>query len=355
MLTTKFYLCQVKNLEVMEKDISVVILNWNGKKFLEKFLDNVIENSPEAEIVIADNNSTDDSVDFILNNYPDLRLIINKENGGYSKGYNDCLKQINSKYYVLLNSDIEVTKDWLKPLYNLCESDENIAACQPKLLCYDDKVKFEYAGASGGYIDKFGYPFCRGRIFNTLEVDNGQYDNIEEVFWASGAALFVRAEAFWKVGGLDEDFFAHMEEIDLCWRLKNNNNKIMINPYSKVYHVGGGTLPKSSPFKTYLNFRNNLLTLQKNLPKKKFKKILFIKLILDGIAALKFLLSMNFKDTNAVIKAHISFYKMSKKNAEKRPLQIISNPSAMYNKSIVLEYYLNNKKKFGELKKNLFN
>jgi GT2 family glycosyltransferase len=339
----------------MTKDIAVVILNWNGKKFLEKFLDNVISNSPQAEVIVADNNSSDDSVSFLQKNYPDIRLIINSENGGYAKGYNDSLKQVESKYYVLLNSDIEVSKNWLQPLYELLESDNQIAASQPKLICYDDKSKFEYAGASGGFIDKYGYPFCRGRIFNSLEDDNGQYDDIREVFWATGAALFVRSNAFWEVGGLDEDFFAHMEEIDLCWRLKNNKYKIMINPKSEVYHVGGGTLPKNSPFKTYLNFRNNLLTIQKNLPKSKFRKLLFIKLFLDGIAGLKFLFEGSYKDTFAVAKAHFGFYKMSKQNAKKRANNIHQKPSAMYDKSIVTEYYLKGKKTFDQLDESIFN
>ena len=237
---------------------AVVILNWNGKKFLEQFLPYVIKHSSsDAEVIVADNASNDDSVEFLKNNYPEIQIINNNENGGFSKGYNEALSKIDAEYYVLLNSDIEVTENWIKPIIDLMDSDKSIAVCQPKLRSYHQKEMFEYAGAAGGFIDKYGYPFCRGRIFNSIEVDNGQYDDTCEVFWATGAAMFVRAELYHKFGGLDNDFFAHMEEIDFCWRLKNEGYKIMYCADSVVYHVGGGTLPKNSSRKTFLNFRNN--------------------------------------------------------------------------------------------------
>ena len=329
--------------------VAIVILNWNGKSFLEKFLPSVISGSPNAEVIVADNDSTDDSIAFMQENYPDIRLIINESNGGYAKGYNDALKQVEADYYVLLNSDIEVKAGWVEPLVALMESDKQIAACQPKLLAYHEKNKFEYAGAAGGYIDKWGYPFCRGRVFNSLEEDHQQYEDVVEVFWASGAAMFVRASAFWEVGGLDEDFFAHMEEIDLCWRLKNQGYKIMVEPKSVVYHVGGGTLPKNSPRKTYLNFRNNFYLLYKNLPRKDFYQVFLFRLIWDGIAGLKFLAEGHWKDTIAVIKAHFHFYVNLRRSFKKRE-RIEQKPVSMiYQKNIVNQHFLFRKKKYSEL------
>ncbi|MBI3232939.1 MAG: glycosyltransferase family 2 protein [Bacteroidetes bacterium] len=241
----------------MKKKVAVVILNYNGKHWLEKFLPSVLSSTyANIEIVVADNCSTDDSIDFINQNYPNLTLIKNRVNGGFSKGYNDCLKHVTADYYVLLNSDIEVTPNWIEPVIELMESDSLIAACQPKILMYDQKDKFEYAGAAGGFMDSMGYMFCRGRIFDIYETDHGQYNEAIEVFWATGACLFVRANIYHQFGGLYEPLFAHMEEIDFCWRLKNNGYKIYACPTSEVYHVGGGTLNKTSPHKTYLNFRN---------------------------------------------------------------------------------------------------
>ena len=230
--------------------VAVVILNYNGIHWLKKFLGDVVEKTNNAEVIIADNASTDDSVNYITNNFPSVRLILNKTNDGYAGGYNKALQQISAEYYVLLNSDVEVTKNWITPIIELMDHDKSIAACQPKIKKYDDKNSFEYAGASGGFLDKYGYPFCRGRVFETLEEDKGQYDDASEVFWASGACLFLRAEAFYEVGGFDWDFFAHMEEIDLCWKLKNKGYKIMCEPKSSVFHVGGGTLSSGSTFKT---------------------------------------------------------------------------------------------------------
>ncbi len=334
---------------------AVVILNWNGKKFLEKFLPSVIEYSRgDAEIIIADNDSSDDSLAFMQANYPDIRIIINKNNGGFSKGYNDAFAQIEAKYYVLLNSDIEVTQNWIQPIIQLMDSDENIAVCQPKLLSYFDKEKFEYAGAAGGFIDKYGYPFCRGRLFQSLEVDNGQYDDICEIFWATGAAMFVRADLYHKYGGLDNDFFAHMEEIDFCWRLKNEGYKIMYCPDSFVYHVGGGTLPKNNSRKTYLNFRNNFFLLLKNLPSNRLLKVFIIRLLLDFVAGIKFLAEGGFKDFWAVIRAHLSFYVAMKKNLKKRKNIHHKAVSKIYNQNIVWDFYINKKRKFTELKKEDF-
>jgi len=334
--------------------VSVVILNWNGQKFLEKFLPSVIAHSGLAKIIVADNDSSDDSVDYLKQNFPTIELIINQENGGYAKGYNDALKKVDSKYYVLLNSDIEVTKDWLNPLVELMDADDNIAACQPKLRAYHNQEEFEYAGASGGYIDKWGYPFCRGRVFGHLENDHDQYADAVEVFWASGAAMFVRASAYWQVDGLDEDFFAHMEEIDLCWRLKNLGYKIMVEPKSVVYHVGGGTLPKNSPRKTYLNFRNNFYLLYKNLPKDSFLKVFAFRLIWDGIAGIKFLAEGHWRDTLAVIKAHFHFYGNIRKNKKKRKALSQNHVSQIYQKNIVFEHFVRRKNRFSDLDKKDF-
>lgn len=334
---------------------AVVILNWNGRKFLEKFLPSVITYSKDdAEIIIADNASNDDSLEFMQKNYPDVRIIRNAENGGFSKGYNDALSQIDADFYVLLNSDIEVTPHWIKPIITLMESDKTIAVCQPKLLSYAEPEKFEYAGAAGGFIDKYGYPFCRGRIFQNLETDNGQYDNVCEIFWASGAAMFVRADLYHKYGGLDNDFFAHMEEIDFCWRLKNEGYKVMYCPDSKVFHVGGGTLPKNNSKKTYLNFRNNFYLLYKNLPSDKLFKVFIIRLLLDFVAGIKFLTEGGYKDLFAVVKAHFSFYFSLKKNYKKRKSISHTKVSEMYNGNIVWEHYIRKKKLFSELSPELF-
>ena len=337
------------------KKVAVVILNYNGKAFLEKFLPNVIENSSDAaEIIVADNKSTDDSVDFMRNNFPNIRLILNDFNGGFATGYNLALRQVEADYYVLLNSDIEVTPHWIEPVIELMESDENIAACQPKILSYHDKTKFEYAGAAGGYIDKYGYPFCRGRMFQNLETDNGQYDNVKEVFWATGACMFVRAELYHKFGGLDDDFFAHMEEIDFCWRMKNLDYKIMYCPDSKIYHIGGGTLPKSSARKTYLNFRNNLSLLMKNLPHGKVFWTIFYRFFLDWIAAFKFLCDGSFADFFAVTRAHLSFLRHLPILKKKRKKYTHKKVSQVYQKNIVFKYFLGKKKIYSQLEERDF-
>ncbi|MGB0888416.1 MAG: glycosyltransferase family 2 protein [Vicingaceae bacterium] len=333
----------------MTEKIAVVILNWNGKSFLEQFLPSVTKYSENARVIVADNNSTDDSISFLEKNYPNVTLLILDKNYGFAGGYNKALKQIDSEYYVLLNSDVEVTEHWLTPMIKLLENDKTITACQPKIKAYHQKSHFEYAGASGGFIDKYGYPFCRGRVFETLEKDSQQHDTVEEIFWASGASLFIRAKDYHDIGGLDEFFFAHMEEIDLCWRLKNIGKKIMVCPSSTVYHVGGGTLNKVKPQKTFLNFRNSLLTLHKNLPKNKRFFIIVIRLLLDGLAGIKFLLSLQPSHTWAIIRAHFSFYGAIKQNNVKRQEIKTANLKGIIDKSVVLEYFLRKKKTYNEV------
>jgi len=332
------------------KKVAVVILNYNGKEFLRKFLPQVIErSSKDAEIWVADNNSLDGSVDIMHEEFPSVNLLENKYNAGFAGGYNMALKQIEADYYVLLNSDIEVTENWILPVIKHMESDPEIAACQPKIVSYYDRDEFEYAGAGGGFIDRYGYPFCRGRVFQTLEKDEGQYDSNEEVFWATGACMFVKAEIYHQFNGLDEDFFAHMEEIDFCWRLKNSGYKIMFCPGSKVYHVGGGTLPKKSARKTYLNFRNNLSLLYKNLPRKLFFKTFTARMILDGIAGIKFLVEGDFQDFIAVIEAHLYFYRNFAKLKKKRAEIDHKEVSKMYKKNLVFQYFIRGKKKYSDL------
>ena len=330
--------------------IAVVILNWNGRKYLEQFLPPLIRfSSNEAEIIVADNASKDDSIAFLETNYPAVRIIRNNSNEGFARGYNLALKQVDADYYILLNSDIEVTPNWIKPVIDMMENDPVIAACQPKIRSYVDRSKFEYAGAAGGFIDRFGYPFCRGRLFQTIEEDTGQYDDPIEVFWATGACMFVRADVYHKVGGLDEDFFAHMEEIDLCWRLKNLGYRIMYCPQSVVFHIGGGTLPKISWRKTYYNFRNNFYLLYKNLPAEHVREVFFKRLLLDGVAAMKFLFTAGFKDFWAIYKAHETFYSTLSKTKAKREHLQHAPLHKVYRKNIVFEYFLRKKRKFSDL------
>ncbi|HEX8515820.1 MAG TPA: glycosyltransferase family 2 protein [Bacteroidia bacterium] len=334
--------------------VAVVILNWNGKSFLEKFLPSVLScNSAYSEIIVADNASTDDSVSFLEKNYPGVKLIINKENGGFAKGYNDALKSVEAEYYVLLNSDVEVTPGWIDSVISLMDTDKNIAACQPKIRAFDRKDHFEYAGAAGGFIDKYGYPFCRGRILDHLEMDKGQYDDVREIFWATGACMFVRSDCYHRVKGFDDDFFAHMEEIDLCWRLKNLGYRIMYCPGSVIYHVGGGTLSKTSSRKTYLNFRNNLMLICKNHPKRYFILKLLWRMVLDGIAGIKFLVSGQFDHFTAVVKAHFSFYGvlgnvLSKRKELNKNIKEYTS-TAVYLHSIIGDYYLRGNKTFSEI------
>jgi len=334
---------------------AVVILNWNGKKHLEQFLPSVVEHSSieGVEIIVADNASTDDSLDFLRTNFPTVRIIPLPENYGFSQGYNKALEHVSAKHIVLLNSDVEVTHNWLQPQLDLLDSDESIAACMPKLKWFGDKRFFEYAGAAGGFIDRYGYPFCRGRLFTTVEQDNGQYEQQTDIFWATGAAMFIRSEHFHKAGGFDPDFFAHMEEIDLCWRLKGLGFRIVYNPKSEVYHVGGGTLPKENPFKTYLNFRNNLYLMFKNLGHHHFWRTIAKRMILDGIAALRFIAYMDFKCAFAIFRAHIHFYSNFGSTMEKRRKNLASfttfDHEEMLPRSIVFEYFLFGKKYYKQL------
>ena len=332
--------------------IAIVILNWNGKDLLEKFLPSVLLNSEDAVIYVADNASTDDSVSFLKANYPTVKIIQNKENGGYAKGYNDALKHVGEEIYCLLNSDVEVTADWLHPILKIFQSETETAIIQPKILDFKNKNYFEYAGAAGGFIDKFGYPYCRGRIFDTIEKDLGQYNDTTEIFWASGACFFIRKSVFEKLNGFDESFFAHMEEIDLCWRAHNSGFTTKYVGTSAVYHVGGATLKTTNPTKTYLNFRNSLFTLTKNSPKNLFF-LIFTRLTLDGFAALKFLSQLQFKHIIAILKAHGSFYANLPYLLRKRELLKQNTngnlPSKYYEtSSIVWLYYIKNQKKFRE-------
>lgn len=335
-----------------EKKVAVVILGWNGKKYLEQFLPSVIQftSSSLCEIIVADNCSTDDSVAFVKANYPTVRIIQNTRNGGYAGGYNDALKQVSAKYFVLLNQDIELTENWVEKVIEVMEADESIAAAQPKLRAYNQRDSFEYAGGSGGYLDKFGYAFCRGRVFDTVEKDEGQYDDVKEIFWATGACLFVRSDVYHQAGGLDEDFFAHQEEIDLCWRINSMGYKIVCVPSSVVYHVGGGSLPYGNPRKTYLNFRNNLMMLFKNLPASVLIWKLILRMILDGLAALNSVLSTkSFSDFNAILKAHFSFYASISSLLKKRKAIAQKSSSKLFNKSVVWQYFVSGKRKFSEL------
>ncbi|KAF2337041.1 glycosyltransferase family 2 protein [Flavobacterium daemonense] len=318
--------------------IAVVILNWNGVKLLEQFLPSVIQFSEEATIYVADNDSMDNSVEFVQQNFPTVKIVKNTGNYGFAKGYNDALKNINAEIYALVNSDIEVTKDWLKPIIETFDNEKQTGIIQPKIRDFKNKEYFEYAGAAGGFIDKFGFPFCRGRIFETVEKDNGQYDENRELFWASGACFFIRKNVFDELGGFDESFFAHQEEIDLCWRALNEGHIIKYNYKSLVYHVGGATLQQGNPKKTYLNFRNSLLMLVKNLPKRGLFWVIFLRMVLDGIAGIRFLTQGKFSHTFAILKAHFSFYCLSLRYLKKRKDFQIQQYYAV--KSIVFLYYI---------------
>ena len=328
--------------------IAVVILNWNGKELLQKFLPSVVSYSEEATIYVADNGSTDDSVSFIKNNFPEVTIIQNKTNGGYAKGYNDALKNLQEDIFVLLNSDVEVTQNWLTPIIEAFQKESNLVAAQPKILDYKNKDYFEYAGAAGGYIDALGYPFCRGRIFDTIEKDTGQYDDVKEIFWASGACLFIKNSAFQETGGFDEDFFAHQEEIDLCWRLHSNGGTIKYIGTSKVYHVGGATLTTANPKKTFYNYRNTLLALLKNVKGPKVFLLIILRMILDGLAGLQFLFQGKIKHLLAIFKAHVSFYSLLFTFLKKRKLH--ASKFQYYTvKSVVWSYFARNKQRFNDL------
>lgn len=327
---------------------AVVIINWNGKKLLEQFLPSVITYSNKATIYVADNASTDDSINFIKTNFPTVQIIQNKTNSGYAKGYNDALKNLDEDVFCLLNNDVEVTKDWLSPIISTFQSEPNTVIIQPKILDYKRKDYFEYAGAAGGFIDKFGYPYCRGRIFNTIEKDKGQYNDSVNIFWSSGACLFIRKNVFEELNGFDERFFAHMEEIDICWRAKNMDYNIKYVGNSTVYHVGGATLSNTNPKKTYLNFRNSLFMLAKNLPKRQLLFIVIIRLLLDGVAGIRFLITGEFSHLLSIIKSHFSFYRDFPKLLKQRK-KLIQNKNYYQTTSIVWSYFVDNKKTFNSL------
>ncbi|KAA5825683.1 glycosyltransferase family 2 protein [Algibacter amylolyticus] len=327
--------------------IAIVILNWNGQKLLQQFLPSVIQHSQGADIYVADNASTDNSIAFVKTNYPNIALIQNQTNGGYAKGYNDALKHVKADVYCLLNSDIEVTPNWLTPIINTFKTEANTSIIQPKILDFNNKAYFEYAGAAGGFIDKYGYPYCRGRIFDTIEKDHGQYNDTTEIFWATGACLFIRSNVYQQLNGLDEYFFAHMEEIDLCWRAKNLGHTIKYVGQSTIYHVGGATLKSTNPRKTFLNFRNSLITLTKNANGFVFGKI-FVRLILDGAAAIKFLLQLKPLHMLAILKAHFSYYKQLPRVLKQR--KAIKTKTKYYSTtSIVYDYFVCKKTEYRSL------
>ena len=335
--------------------VAIVILNWNGEKMLSQYMKTLMEYSRRsAKVYVADNASTDQSVAFLKQHFPEVQIIQLEKNWGFAEGYNKALQQVEATYYVLLNSDVEVTHHWLTPLIEFMDNHPEVAACQPKLLSVTNKDAFEYAGACGGFIDKFGYPFCRGRIFDTVEDDNGQYDVRAEVLWATGACLMIRSADYWKVGGLDGRFFAHNEEIDLCWRLRMAGKKVCCIPDSQVYHVGGGTLPKGNPMKTYLNFRNNLTMLYKNLPDRELKMVMRVRWWLDYVAAFQTLLcNGNVGDFKAIFRARRDFKRWRGDfKADRDALQhsrVVAVVPERKNFSILWQYYVKGRKRFAEL------
>ncbi len=335
----------------MASTCAIVILNWNGKKFLQQFLPSVMQTTYQhTQFIVADNCSTDDSINFVENNHPGVRIIRHKQNWGFAKGYNEALKDVNADYFILLNSDVEVNPGWLEPMVELLDANPAIAACQPKILSWHNRKMFEYAGAAGGWIDKYGYPFCKGRIFETVETDNGQYDIAEPVFWASGAALFIRSAVFRELNGFDEYFFAHQEEIDLCWRIQSSGYKVWSCPGSIVYHVGGGTLQKDNPRKTFLNFRNNLVMLAKNLPLSKKIVVLPSRFVLDFITAFRGLLGGKGGYFMAIVRAQFAFLGWLIFYRKQR-VDIKSNSylSGYLLSGIVWQYFIKNKKTFTEI------
>lgn len=331
------------------KPVAVVILNWNGEKMLREYLPSVVRHTPAglADVVVADNGSTDTSLAYLHDEQPDVRVIPLPENYGFAEGYNRAISILEPeyRYVVLLNSDVKVTEDWLTPLYDFMESHPEAGAVQPKILSLTEPFRFEYAGACGGFLDRQGYPYCRGRIFDTVEDDKGQYDTPLQVFWASGAAFMVRTETYIQAGGLDRLFFAHMEEIDLCWRIRLLGKEIWAVPAGKVYHLGGGSLPVSSPKKTYLNFRNNLLMLYKNLPVSTGRPLLIRRRLLDTLAWIKFIASGDWKNAKSILKAHNDFRKM-KSNYTSQPKENLLNGDV----NIVFDYYIRARKRYSELK-----
>ncbi|MHA6247668.1 glycosyltransferase family 2 protein [Pontibacter sp. CAU 1760] len=333
--------------------VAVVILNWNGIRFLREFLPGVIANSGGCEVIVADNASTDGSVKFLQVQFPQVRLILLEQNFGFCAGYNQALKQVDADYYVLLNSDVAVPPGWVEPLVALLDSDSSVAVCQPKINSQQHPDFFEYAGAGGGLLDALGYPYCRGRLFETLEEDKGQYDDVQEIFWATGACMVVRATVFHGLGRLEPAFFAHMEEIDFCWRAKNAGYKVLYNGHSQVFHVGGGTLHKSNPRKTYLNFRNGLALLVKNLPTSEIIPTLVIRVLLDWLAAFRMVLAKQHKDAQAVLKAHwnvlrnIGYWQKQRKAQHQRGK--FPDMTGVYRGSIVWKYFVRQRRTVQDL------
>lgn len=329
------------------KDFAIIILNWNGKNLLEKFLPFLVKYSSDATIYLADNASSDNSLDFVTLNFPQIKIIRNNENFGFAKGYNEALKSVNEKYLCLINSDIEVTENWIEPIKSLFELNENIGIIQPKILDFKNKSKFEYAGAAGGFIDKLGFPFCRGRIIDSLEKDLGQYNDEKQIFWASGACFFIRNSVYKSLNGFDENFFAHQEEIDLCWRAFNQDIKVFYCGNSTVYHVGGATLSVSNPRKTYLNYRNSLIMLYKNLPKKGRFNTIFKRLCYDGVSGVRLMLQLKPLHCFAIVKSHFAFYGMVSKY--KKWNNQNNKSDYFYTKDIVKSYFIEKKKTFNEI------
>ena len=340
----------------MEK-LAIVILNWNGKQMLQTYLPKVLACSrDEAVVYVADNASTDDSLAMLNEKFPEVRQIVLDKNWGFADGYNKALARVDAEYYVLLNSDVEVTPGWLKPLVSFMDAHPEVGACQPKLLSVADKSKFEYAGACGGFLDRYGYPYCRGRVFDTVEQDNGQYDDIHEVLWTTGACMMVRSKDYWAVNGLDGRFFAHNEEIDMCWRMRMMGRQLFCIPQSKVYHVGGGTLPKGKPMKTYLNFRNNLTMLYKNLPEKELRYVMRVRWFLDYVAAWQTLiLNRNVGDFKAIYRARHDFMKWRTEFRPERKEHQIDRVEPRVPRTLrtsfclVWQYYARGRKKYTDL------
>ena len=335
--------------------IAIVILNWNGSAMLKRYLPTLIKYSSMegVRIYVADNASSDDSIEMMKRDFADIPLILLEKNWGFAKGYNMALREVDAEYYILLNSDVEVSEDWLLPLLSYMEVHPEVAACQPKLLDFKNPEMFEYAGGAGGYIDRFGYMLCRGRAFETIEKDEGQYDTIASVFWATGACLMIRSSDYWAAGGLDDRFFAHQEEIDLCWRLRSRNRKIVCIPESVVYHVGGATLNKSNPYKTFLNFRNNLLMLYKNLPDNELDRIMRVRFWLDILAALMFLGKFHWGDFKAVLRARREFRRLKPEFRDSREENLaeasITDIPERVNFSLLWRYYIKRQKTYNQL------
>ena len=337
------------------KKVSIIILNWNGEALLEEFLPSVIAHtpSPVAEIVVADNGSTDNSVTMLKEKFPSVRLILFDRNYGFAEGYNRAISQVETPYAVLLNNDVEVTPNWMDEPIRAMDADDNLAGVQPKILAQKDKKKFEYAGAAGGWLDCYGYPFCRGRVLHVVEEDCGQYDNPADIFWASGACLFIRTEIFKKEGGFDARFFAHQEEIDLCWRLRARGYRLACIPQSVVYHVGGATLKTESPRKTFLNFRNNLLMVYKNTSAGKLQSTMCLRYWLDRIALTKFFLTGHPTNAKAVLRARKEFMQLQKEYApvreENLSKTVVASIPEMFPKSLIFNFYVRGRKKFAEM------